>query len=88
MLKTVAIFIVSLSVFAQAQASTLKNSSQAKAAPNLIEKALIQKQENPELDQRNIKLITTMKNTPSQNLLAAQQQSFSRFVQSLFGSKS
>ena len=89
MFKHIAIVVLSLCVLSNAQAASLKSNTQAKSPEqSLIEKALTQKQENPELNGSNLKLVTSMKNKPSQSILAAQNQSFSRFVQSLFSSNS
>lgn len=91
MFKHITIVVLSLCVLSNAQAASLKSNTQAKAKSteqSLIEKALTQKQENPELNGSNLKLVTSMKNKPSQSILAAQNQSFSRFVQSLFSSNS
>lgn len=68
------------------QPSSNKTKSAEKSS--LIEKALTQKQENPDLNVTSLKLMTTIKTKPSQSILAAQNQSFSRFVQSLFSSNS
>jgi hypothetical protein len=91
MLKIIPIVLVS-TFFVQAHAASLPNTMPKTKANDqkgsLIEKALTQKQENPELNANSLKLMTTIKTKPSQSILAAQNQSFSRFVQSLFSSNS
>jgi hypothetical protein len=90
MLKLIPVLLVT-AVFSQAHAAGLQgNTSKAKSTDktSLIEKALTQKQENPDLNVNSLKLMTTIKTKPSQSILAAQNQSFSRFVQSFFSSNS
>ena len=90
MLKFIPVLLVT-AIFSQAHAAGVQNiSPKAKSADksSLIEKALTQKQENPDFNGTSLKLMTTIKTKPSQSILAAQNQSFSRFVQSLFSSNS
>ena len=90
MLKIIPMLLLSV-VLGQAHAAGVsKNTTKAKSAEksSLIEKALTQKQENPDLNATSLKLMTTIKTKPSQSILAAQNQSFSRFVQALFSSNS
>ena len=90
MLKLIPLVLVSV-CFSQTHAAGIQNSStktKVTDKSSLIEKALTQKQENPELNPNSLKLMTTIKTKPSQSILAAQNQSFSRFVQSLFSSNS
>lgn len=53
---------------------------------SLIEKALNQQKngEHKMLTDTDLKIMTSIKVAPTQNFLATQNQSFSRFVQSLF----
>jgi hypothetical protein len=89
MLKLIPILFVT-AILSQAHAAGLQNNmpKQKSAEKTLIEKALTQKQENPEANSTSLKLMTTIKTKPSQSILAAQNQSFSRFVQALFSSNS
>lgn len=90
MLKLIS-FVLVTSILSQAHAASVQNihpKPRTVAKSSLIEKALTQKQENPEINSTSLKLMTTIKTKPSQSILAAQNQSFSRFVQSLFSSNS
>jgi hypothetical protein len=90
MLKLIPLMLASI-LMSQTHAAGVKNHSVKTKAPekgSLIEKALSQKQENPELNANRLKLMTTINTKPSQSILAAQNQSFSRFVQALFSSNS
>lgn len=73
----------------QNPAKSLQNSSVAEKSLTPIERALTQQKReraenkhSSEMDQ--IKVITSIKNAPTQNFLASQHQQFSRFLQSLF----
>jgi hypothetical protein len=100
-MKYIATFFLTLSLlsFSQVNAAHVQKSTQKSASPErsaVIEKALQQKQlEQAQLQYQdrfsstdNLPVSSKLKVTPSQSILAAQNQSFSRFVQSLFSSNS
>lgn len=98
MIKLITMFFLtlSLSVFSSVHAAHVPQHKSQLVKPNsgsFIEKALQQKQLEKGNDRFNssfdsLPLSAKIKVTPSQSVLAAQNQSFSRFLQSLFSSNS
>ena len=71
-------------------AAAISKSASSKAAlpaekGSLIEKAINQQKSAAQLPpDSNLKMLTALKAAPTQNFLASQNQSFTRFVQALF----